>query len=188
MHFVCQTLLHIDVEEAKRAIKAALFRTIRWTRASRRRSAPQSAFSSLVQLNFKTSMYADGPSYEDVHHMTRFRHMTRHIIVWCSADAYVSHELRRAFRGRPPNRSTQNELLSALWQHVCPWCENYQGPHCRLCGPMLAIKPWHGAYLLLQRITPAQVVAAAAAVEPNAAAIPSSGRVISETLRYASLT
>ena len=176
-------LLHIDVEEAKRAIKAAPIqddsldsRTSKAARKQPQKSAANSSYNSTS----KTSTYTDGPSYDDVPPYDEVPPYDDPSSYGVSTDAYASHGSQGLSAEDRRQVNSELELLSAMATNLS-LVREYQdriadfvwadARHQTMAWAMLATP--EGA-------TPAQVVAAAAAVEPNAAAILSSGRVISE--------
>ena len=176
-------LLHIDVEEAKRAIKAAPIQddTLDSRASKAARKQPQkSAANSSYNSNSKTSTYVDGPSYDDVPPYDEVPPYDDPSSYGAPADAYVSHGSQGLSAEDRRQVNSELELLSAMATNLSlvreyqdriadfVWADAH---HQTMAWAMLATP--EGA-------TPAQVVAAAAAVEPNAAAILSSGRVISE--------
>ena len=176
-------LLHIDVEEAKRAIKAAPIqddtldsRTSKAARKQLQKSAANSSYNSTS----KTSTYTDGPSYDDVSPYDEVPPYDDPSSYGVPADTYVSHGSQGLSAEDRRQVNSELELLSAMATNLS-LVREYQdriadfvwadARHQTMAWAMLATP--EGA-------TPAQVVAAAEAVEPNAAAILSSGRVISE--------
>ena len=171
-------LLHIDVEEAKRAIKTAPIQddasNFRTSKSARKQSQKTSYNASSNLTYTKSPVYAEGPSYDEV------PPYDESLTYDASADVRVpsgpqglSAEDRRQVNSElellsamATNlslvREYQDRIADFVWADAC---------HQTMAWAMLATP--EGA-------TPAQVVAAAEAVEPNAAAILSSGRVISE--------
>lgn len=171
-------LLHIDAEEAKRAIKiapiqddASNFRTSK----SARKQSQKTSYNTSNNLTYtKFSVYAEGPSYDEVPpYDEASTYDVPADVRMPSGPQGLSAEDRRQV-------NSELELLSAMATNLS-LVREYQdriadfvwvdARHQTMAWAMLATP--EGA-------TPAQVVAAAEAVEPNAAAILSSGRVISE--------
>ena len=171
-------LLHIDAEEAKRAIKiapiqddASNFRTSK----SARKQSQKTSYNTSNNLTYtKSSVYAEGPSYDEVPpYDEASTYDVPADVRMPSGPQGLSAEDRRQV-------NSELELLSAMATNLS-LVREYQdriadfvwvdARHQTMAWAMLATP--EGA-------TPAQVVAAAEAVEPNAAAILSSGRVISE--------
>ena len=171
-------LLHIDAEEAKRAIKiapiqddASNFRTSK----SARKQSQKTSYNTSNNLTYtKSPVYAEGPSYDEVPPYDEASTYDASTDVRMpSGPQGLSAEDRRQV-------NSELELLSAMATNLS-LVREYQdriadfvwadARHQTMAWAMLATP--EGA-------TPAQVVAAAEAVEPNAAAILSSGRVISE--------
>lgn len=171
-------LLHIDAEEAKRAIKtapiqddASNFRTSK----SVRKQSQKTSYNTLNNLTYtKSPVYAESPSYDEVPPYDESSTYDVPVDVRMpSGPQGLSAEDRRQV-------NSELELLSAMATNLS-LVREYQdriadfvwadARHQTMAWAMLATP--EGA-------TPAQVVAAAEAVEPNAAAILSSGRVISE--------
>lgn len=171
-------LLHIDAEEAKRAIKiapiqddASNFRTSK----SARKQSQKTSYNTSNNLTYtKSSVYAEGPSYDEVPpYDESSTYDVPADVRMPSGPQGLSAEDRRQV-------NSELELLSAMATNLS-LVREYQdriadfvwadARHQTMAWAMLATP--EGA-------TPAQVVAAAEAVEPNAAAILSSGRVISE--------
>lgn len=171
-------LLHIDAEEAKRAIKtapiqddASNFRTSK----SVRKQSQKTSYNTLNNLTYtKSPVYAESPSYDKVPPYDESSTYDVPVDVRMpSGPQGLSAEDRRQV-------NSELELLSAMATNLS-LVREYQdriadfvwadARHQTMAWAMLATP--EGA-------TPAQVVAAAEAVEPNAAAILSSGRVISE--------
>ena len=171
-------LLHIDAEEAKRAIKtapiqddASNFRTSK----SVRKQSQKTSYNTSNNLTYtKSPVYAEGPSYDEVPpYDESSTYDVPTDVRMPSGPQGLSAEDRRQV-------NSELELLSAMATNLS-LVREYQdriadfvwadARHQTMAWAMLATP--EGA-------TPAQVVAAAEAVEPNAAAILSSGRVISE--------
>ena len=176
-------LLHIDVEEAKRAIKAAPIqddaadsRTSKMARKQPQKNAHTSSYNSAA----KAPTYAEGPSYDDVPPYDEVPPYDDPSSYSVSADTYEPRGSQGLSAEDRRQVNSELELLSAMATNLS-LVREYQdriadfvwadARHQTMAWAMLATP--EGA-------TPAQVVAAAAAVEPNAAAILSSGRVISE--------
>ena len=171
-------LLHIDAEEAKRAIKTAPIQddasNFRTSKSARKQSQKTSYNTSNNLTYTKSPVYAEGPSYDEVpsyDESSTYDVLTD--VRMPSGPQGLSAEDRRQV-------NSELELLSAMATNLS-LVREYQdriadfvwadARHQTMAWAMLATP--EGA-------TPAQVVAAAEAVEPNAAAILSSGRVISE--------
>ena len=176
-------LLHIDVEEAKRAIKAAPIqddaadsRTSKMARKQPQKNIYTSSYNSAP----KTPAYAEGPSYDDVPPHDEASPYDDPSSYSVSVDTYEPRGSQGLSAEDRRQVNSELELLSAMATNLS-LVREYQdriadfvwadARHQTMAWAMLATP--EGA-------TPAQVVAAAAAVEPNAAAILSSGRVISE--------
>ena len=169
-------LLHIDVEEAKRAIKAAPIQddALDPRTSKTMRKQPQSTYTSSYNSTSKASAYVDGPSYDDI---PPYDEVSSYGI---SADDYAAQGAQGLSVEDRRQVNSELELLSAMATNLS-LVREYQdriadfvwadARHQTMAWAMLATP--EGA-------SPAQVVAAAVAVEPNAAAILSSGRVISE--------
>ena len=171
-------LLHIDAEEAKRAIKTAPIQddasNFRISKSARKQSQKTSYNTSNNLTYTKSPVYAEGPSYDEVppYDESSTYDVPTDVRV-PSGQQGLSAEDRRQV-------NSELELLSAMATNLS-LVREYQdriadfvwadARHQTMAWAMLATP--EGA-------TPAQVVAAAVAVEPNAAAILSSGRVISE--------
>ena len=171
-------LLHIDAEEAKRAIKtapiqddASNFRTSK----SVRKQSQKTSYNTSNNLTYtKSPVYAEGPSYDEV---PPYDEASTYDV---PADVCVSSGPQGLSAEDRRQVNSELELLSAMATNLS-LVREYQNRiadfvwadarHQTMAWAMLATP--EGA-------TPAQVVAAAVAVEPNAAAILSSGRVISE--------
>lgn len=171
-------LLHIDAEEAKRAIKAAPiqddasnFRTSK----SARRQFQKTSYNTSNNLTYtKSPVYAEGSSYDEV---PPYDEASTYDV---PADVRVPSDQQGLSAEDRRQVNSELELLSAMATNLS-LVREYQdriadfvwadARHQTMAWAMLATP--EGA-------TPAQVVAAAVAVEPNAAAILSSGRVISE--------
>lgn len=171
-------LLHIDAEEAKRAIKtapiqddASNFRTSK----SVRKQSQKTSYNTSNNLTYtKSPVYAEGPSYDEV---PPYDEASTYDV---PADVRVSSGPQGLSVEDRRQVNSELELLSAMATNLS-LVREYQdriadfvwadARHQTMAWAMLATP--EGA-------TPAQVVAAAVAVEPNAAAILSSGRVISE--------
>lgn len=171
-------LLHIDAEEAKRAIKTAPIQddasNFRTSKSARKQSQKTSYNNSNNLTYTKSPVYAESPSYDEVPPYDESSTYDVPIDVRMpSGSQGLSAEDRRQV-------NSELELLSAMATNLS-LVREYQdriadfvwadARHQTMAWAMLATP--EGA-------TPAQVVAAAEAVEPNAAAILSSGRVISE--------
>lgn len=171
-------LLHIDAEEAKRAIKTASIQddasNFRTSKSARKQSQKTSYNTSNNLTYTKSPVYAEGPSYDEVPpYDESSTYDVPTDVRMPSGTQGLSAEDRRQV-------NSELELLSAMATNLS-LVREYQdriadfvwadARHQTMAWAMLATP--EGA-------TPAQVVAAAEAVEPNAAAILSSGRVISE--------
>ena len=171
-------LLHIDAEEAKRAIKTAPIQddasNFRTSKSARKQSQKTSYNTSNNLTYTKSPVYAESPSYDEVPPYDESSTYDVPTNVRMPSDPQgLSAEDRRQV-------NSELELLSAMATNLS-LVREYQdriadfvwadARHQTMAWAMLATP--EGA-------TPAQVVAAAEAVEPNAAAILSSGRVISE--------
>lgn len=171
-------LLHIDAEEAKRAIKTAPIQddasNFRTSKSARKQSQKTSYNTSNNLTYTKSPVYAESPSYDEVPPYDESSTYDVPVDVRMpSGSQGLSAEDRRQV-------NSELELLSAMATNLS-LVREYQdriadfvwadARHQTMAWAMLATP--EGA-------TPAQVVAAAEAVEPNAAAILSSGRVISE--------
>ena len=171
-------LLHIDAEEAKRAIKAAPIQddasNFRTSKSARKQSQKTSYNTSNNLTYTKSPVYAEGPSHDEVPpYDEASTYDVPADVRMPSGTQGLSAEDRRQV-------NSELELLSAMATNLS-LVREYQdriadfvwadARHQTMAWAMLATP--EGA-------TPAQVVAAAVAVEPNAAAILSSGRVISE--------
>ena len=171
-------LLHIDAEEAKRAIKTAPIQddasNFRISKSARKQSQKTSYNTSNNLTYTKSPVYAEGSSYDKVppyDEASTYDVLTD--VRMPSGPQGLSAEDRRQV-------NSELELLSAMATNLS-LVREYQdriadfvwadARHQTMAWAMLATP--EGA-------TPVQVVAAAEAVEPNAAAILSSGRVISE--------
>lgn len=170
-------LLHIDVEEAKRAIKAAPIQDDALdsrTPKTMRKQPQKSTYTSPYNATSKFSTYVGGPSYDDI---PPYDEVSSYDV---STDDYASHGSQGLSAEDRRQVNSELELLSAMATNLS-LVREYQdriadfvwadARHQTMAWAMLATP--EGA-------SPVQVVAAAAAVEPNAAAILSSGRVISE--------
>lgn len=170
-------LLHIDVEEAKRAIKAAPIQDDSLdsrTSKTMRKQSQKSTYTSSYNSASKASAYVDGPSYDDIPPYDETSSYD------ASTDDYAAQGAKGLSVEDRRQVNSELELLSAMATNLF-LVREYQdriadfvwadARHQTMAWAMLATP--EGA-------SPAQVVAAAAAVEPNAAAILSSGRVISE--------
>lgn len=170
-------LLHIDVEEAKRAIKAAPIQDDTLdsrTSKTMRKQSQKSTYTSSYNSTSKASVYVDGPSYDDIPPYDETSSYD------ASTDDYGTQSAQGLSAEDRRQVNSELELLSAMATNLS-LVREYQdriadfvwadARHQTMAWAMLATP--EGA-------SPAQVVAAAAAVEPNAAAILSSGRVISE--------
>lgn len=171
-------LLHIDAEEAKRAIKSAPiqddasnFRTLK----SARKQSQKTSYNTSNNLTYtKSPVYAEGFSYDEVppYDEASTYDVPADVRVPSGPQGLSAEDRRQV--------NSELELLSAMATNLS-LVREYQdriadfvwadARHQTMAWAMLATP--EGA-------TPAQVVAAAEAVEPNAAAILSSGRVISE--------
>ena len=171
-------LLHIDAEEAKRAIKSAPIQddasNFRTSKSARKQSQKTSDNTANNLTYTKSPVYAESPSYDEVPPYDESSTYDVPTNVRMPSDQQgLSAEDRRQV-------NSELELLSAMATNLS-LVREYQdriadfvwadARHQTMAWAMLATP--EGA-------TPAQVVAAAEAVEPNAAAILSSGRVISE--------
>ena len=161
-------ILHIDVEEAKRAIKAAPIQDD--TSENRTHKSAQKT----VQRQSYRPTYDEGPSYDDVSPYDEYSsHGTPATTYAPKPTQGLSVEDRRQVNSELELLSVMATNLSLVREYQdriadFVWAD---ARHQTMAWAMLATP--EGA-------TPAQVVAAAAAVEPNAAAILSSGRVVSE--------
>ena len=171
-------LLHIDAEEAKRAIKSAPIQddasNFRTSKSARKQSQKTSYNTSNNLTYTKSPVYAEGSSYDEV---PPYDEASTYDV---SADVRVPSGPQGLSAEDRRQVNSELELLSAMATNLS-LVREYQdriadfvwadARHQTMAWAMLATP--EGA-------TPAQVVAAAEAVEPNAAAILSSGRVISE--------
>lgn len=171
-------LLHIDAEEAKRAIKSAPIQddasNFRTSKSARKQSQKTSYNTSNNLTYTKSPVYAEGSSYDKV---PPYDEASTYDV---SADVRVPSDPQGLSVEDRRQVNSELELLSAMATNLS-LVREYQdriadfvwadARHQTMAWAMLATP--EGA-------TPAQVVAAAEAVEPNAAAILSSGRVISE--------
>ena len=171
-------LLHIDAEEAKRAIKSAPIQddasNFRTSKSTRKQSQKTSYNTSNNLTYTKSPVYAEGSSYDKV---PPYDEASTYDV---SADVRVPSGPQGLSVEDRRQVNSELELLSAMATNLS-LVREYQdriadfvwadARHQTMAWAMLATP--EGA-------TPAQVVAAAEAVEPNAAAILSSGRVISE--------
>ena len=171
-------LLHIDAEEAKRAIKTAPIQddasNFRTSKSARKQSQKTSYNTSNNLTYTKSPVYAEGPSYDEVppYDESSTYDVPTDVHVPSGSQGLSAEDRRQV--------NSELELLSAMATNLS-LVREYQdriadfvwadARHQTMAWAMLATP--EGA-------TPAQVVAAAEAVEPNAAAILSSGRVISE--------
>ena len=164
-------ILHIDVEEVKRAIKAAPIQDDAPESRVHRHAQKFAQKSAQNQLYRPT--YDEGPTYDDVSPYDDQAY-------GASAAGYTSRFAQGFSVEDRRQVNSELELLSVMATNLS-LVREYQdriadfvwadARHQTMAWAMLATP--EGA-------TPAQVVAAAVAVEPNAAAILSSGRVISE--------
>ena len=171
-------LLHIDAEEAKRAIKIAPIQddasNFRTSKSVRKQSQKTSYNTSNNLIYTKSPVYAEGSSYDEV---PPYDEASTYDV---SADVRVPSGPQGLSAEDRRQVNSELELLSAMATNLS-LVREYQdriadfvwadARHQTMAWAMLATP--EGA-------TPAQVVVAAEAVEPNAAAILSSGRVISE--------
>ncbi|ACV51254.1 DNA primase [Lancefieldella parvula DSM 20469] len=171
-------LLHIDAEEAKRAIKAAPIQddasNFRTSKSARKQSQKMSYNTSNNLTYTKSPVYVEAPSYDEV---PPYDEASTYDV---PADVRVPSGTQGLSAEDRRQVNSELELLSAMATNLS-LVREYQdriadfvwadARHQTMAWAMLATP--EGA-------TPAQVVAAAVAVEPNAAAILSSGRVISE--------
>lgn len=171
-------LLHIDAEEAKRAIKAAPIQddasNFRTSKSARKQSQKMSYNTSNNLTYTKSPVYVEVPSYDEV---PPYDEASTYDV---PADVRVPSGTQGLSAEDRRQVNSELELLSAMATNLS-LVREYQdriadfvwadARHQTMAWAMLATP--EGA-------TPAQVVAAAVAVEPNAAAILSSGRVISE--------
>ena len=171
-------LLHIDAEEAKRAIKSAPIQddasNFRTSKSARKQSQKTSYNTSNNLTYTKSPVYAEGSSYDKV---PPYDEASTYDV---SADVRVPSGPQGLSVEDRRQVNSELELLSAMATNLS-LVREYQdriadfvwadARHQTMAWAMLATP--EGA-------TPAQVVAAAEVVEPNAAAILSSGRVISE--------
>ncbi|WP_311397310.1 DNA primase [Lancefieldella parvula] len=171
-------LLHIDAEEAKRAIKSAPIQDDAsnfCTSKSARKQSQKTSYNTSNNLTYtKSPVYAEGSSYDKV---PPYDEASTYDV---SADVRVPSGPQGLSVEDRRQVNSELELLSAMATNLS-LVREYQdriadfvwadARHQTMAWAMLATP--EGA-------TPAQVVAAAEAVEPNAAAILSSGRVISE--------
>ena len=171
-------LLHIDAEEAKRAIKTAPIQddasNFRTSKSARKQSQKTSYNTSNNLTYTKSPVYAESPSYDEVppYDESSTYDVPTDVHVPSGSQGLSAEDRRQV--------NSELELLSAMATNLS-LVREYQdriadfvwadARHQTMAWAMLATP--EGA-------TPAQVVAAAEAVEPNAAAILSSGRVISE--------
>ena len=164
-------ILHIDVEEVKRAIKAAPIQDDA-PESRVHRHAQKFAQKSAQNQSYRPT-YDEGPTYNDVSPYDDQAY-------GASAAGYTSRFAQGFSVEDRRQINSELELLSVMATNLS-LVREYQdriadfvwadARHQTMAWAMLATP--EGA-------TPAQVVAAAVAVEPNAAAILSSGRVISE--------
>ena len=164
-------ILHIDVEEVKRAIKAAPIQDDA-PESRVHRHAQKFAQKSAQNQSYRPT-YDEGPTYDDVSPYDDQAY-------GASAAGYTSRFAQGFSVEDRRQINSELELLSVMATNLS-LVREYQdriadfvwadARHQTMAWAMLATP--EGA-------TPAQVVAAAVAVEPNAAAILSSGRVISE--------
>lgn len=164
-------ILHIDVEEVKRAIKAAPIQDD--APESRVHRHAQKFVQKSAQNQSYRPTYDEGPTYDDVSPYDDQAY-------GASAAGYTSRFAQGFSVEDRRQINSELELLSVMATNLS-LVREYQdriadfvwadARHQTMAWAMLATP--EGA-------TPAQVVAAAVAVEPNAAAILSSGRVISE--------
>ena len=171
-------LLHIDAEEAKRAIKAAPIQddasNFRTSKSARKQSQKMSYNTSNNLTYTKSPVYVEVPSYDEA---PPYDEASTYDV---PADVHVPSGTQGLSAEDRRQVNSELELLSAMATNLS-LVREYQdriadfvwadARHQTMAWAMLATP--EGA-------TPAQVVAAAMAVEPNAAAILSSGRVISE--------
>ena len=165
-------ILHIDVEEVKRAIKAAPIQDDA-PESRVHRHAQKFAQKSAQNQSYRPT-YDEGPTYDDVSPYDDQAY-------GASAAGYTSRFAQGFSVEDRRQINSELELLSVMATNLS-LVREYQdriadfvwadARHQTMAWAMLATP--EGA-------TPAQVVAAAVAVEPNAAAILSSGRVISES-------
>ena len=165
-------ILHIDVEEVKRAIKAAPIQDDA-PESRVHRHAQKFAQKSAQNQSYRPT-YDEGPTYDDVSPYDDQAY-------GASAAGYTSRFAQGFSIEDRRQINSELELLSVMATNLS-LVREYQdriadfvwadARHQTMAWAMLATP--EGA-------TPAQVVAAAVAVEPNAAAILSSGRVISES-------
>ena len=164
-------ILYIDVEEVKRAIKAAPIQDD--APESRVHRHAQKFVQKSAQNQSYRPTYDEGPTYDDVSPYDDQAY-------GASAAGYTSRFAQGFSVEDRRQINSELELLSVMATNLS-LVREYQdriadfvwadARHQTMAWAMLATP--EGA-------TPAQVVAAAVAVEPNAAAILSSGRVISE--------
>ena len=164
-------ILHIDVEEVKRAIKAAPIQDDA-PESRVHRHAQKFAQKSAQNQSYRPT-YDEGPTYDDVSPYDDQAY-------GASAAGYTSRFAQGFSVEDRRQINSELELLSVMATNLS-LVREYQdriadfvwadARHQTMAWAMLATP--EGA-------TPAQVVSAAVAVEPNAAAILSSGRVISE--------
>ena len=164
-------ILHIDVEEVKRAIKAAPIQDDA-PESRVHRHAQKFAQKSAQNQSYRPT-YDESPTYDDVSPYDDQAY-------GASAAGYTSRFAQGFSVEDRRQVNSELELLSVMATNLS-LVREYQdriadfvwadARHQTMAWAMLATP--EGA-------TPAQVVAAAVAVEPNAAAILSSGRVISE--------
>lgn len=164
-------ILHIDVEEVKRAIKVAPIQDDA-PESRVHRHAQKFAQKSAQNQSYRPT-YDEGPTYDDVSPYDDQAY-------GASAAGYTSRFAQGLSVEDRRQVNSELELLSVMATNLS-LVREYQdriadfvwadARHQTMAWAMLATP--EGA-------TPAQVVAAAVAVEPNAAAILSSGRVISE--------
>ena len=164
-------ILHIDVEEVKRAIKAAPIQDDA-PESRVHRHAQKFAQKSAQNQSYRPT-YDEGPTYDDVSPYDDQ--------AYGASAAGCTSRFAQGFSVEDRRQiNSELELLSVMATNLS-LVREYQdriadfvwadARHQTMAWAMLATP--EGA-------TPAQVVAAAVAVEPNAAAILSSGRVISE--------
>lgn len=164
-------ILHIDVEEVKRAIKAAPIQDDA-PESRVHRHAQKFAQKSAQNQSYRPT-YDEGPTYDDVSPYDDQAY-------GASAAGYTSRFAQGFSVEDRRQVNSELELLSVMATNLS-LVREYQD---RIAGFVWAdARHQTMAWAMLatpEGATPAQVVAAAVAVEPNAAAILSSGRVVSE--------
>ena len=164
-------ILHIDVEEVKRAIKAAPIQDD--APESRVHRHAQKFVQKSAQNQSYRPTYDEGPTYDDVSPYDDQAY-------GASAAGYTSRFAQGFSVEDRRQINSELELLSVMATNLS-LVREYQDRIAEFVWGGARRQPMAWAMLATPAgATPAQVVAAAVAVEPNAAAILSSGRVISE--------